>query len=149
MIPADSTSQTWKGSDDSPYSSATFTAWAGNEDLCGQTQECSSSATVEPCEKASCAIVPIPEAVKAGQPIPIDVTGHWAGDSIKVVIKDSEGNVVREVPPPFPTSVTLGKAGNYQISAVATNSLGDEAGCEVPVTVKRRCTARGLLGTNF
>ncbi|MCZ6508322.1 MAG: hypothetical protein O7A04_09795 [Acidobacteria bacterium] len=146
IIPADSADAVWVGELGDPYSSVIVTASGETVDQCGRVQNCSQSVEVPACVRPSCAIAPIPDKVKAGQPIPIAVSGQWAGGDIKIVVRDSKGNVIIETPPPFPTSVTIDRAGDYTISGKATNGLGDSAVCETPVTVKRRCTVRGLLG---
>lgn len=144
VIPNSDSAWTWQGRDESPYSTATFTASAQFTDRCGEIQRCEESVSLEACQRASCTITPSATEVRSSQTFSVDVSGHWAADGLEVSVYRGD-KLVRDLGGSFPADVKLG-AGTYTLRGSATNELGDTESCnEVTVEVQRRWTVRPAL----
>ncbi|MDH3691436.1 MAG: hypothetical protein OEU36_18505, partial [Gammaproteobacteria bacterium] len=139
--------------DDNQITTHTFTAPKICLNLALVNVEKATKPAPEPAAEApqysdpSCSISASAYEVQATEPIEINVTGYWArdtGEGIQVEVVNSEGVTVASVPPPYPATVTLDKAGTYTLRGLATNEAGATATCETQVLAerKRRWTLR-------
>lgn len=118
---------------------------SAGEKSCTETKSFDRSNPVCVAPPPECNIAVDPTEVKTGDPVSVDVTGHWAEGGLDLQVKNEKGETV---PKPALSgasqTVEFSSPGSYTIAGTATNEAGEKATCQAGVEVSGRWVVRGF-----
>ncbi len=118
---------------------------SAGEKSCTETKSFDKANPVCTAPPAECSIAVDPTETKTGDPVSVDVTGHWAEGGLALEVHNKKGETV---PKPALSgasqTVEFSSPGSYTIVGTATNEAGEQATCQAGVEVSGRWVVRGF-----
>jgi len=116
---------------------------SAGEKSCTETKSFNRQDPLCTAPPPECAIAVDPTEAKTGDPVSVNVTGHWAEGGLDLQVKNQKGEAVHEPMLSGPSeTVSFSSPGSYTISGTATNEAGEKASCEAGVEITGRWVLR-------